>query len=100
MAKHILYLTFSIFIINFTNFYLSFQIFANDGTTHVGQIRKQWSGIVKEMFTDADNFGVTFPLDLDVKVKATLLGAIFLIVSICNLYSLEYKVYLLKLSIN
>lgn len=58
---------------------VEFQIFANDGTTHVGQIRKQWSGIVKEMFTDADNFGVTFPLDLDVKVKATLLGAIFLI---------------------
>ena len=47
----------------------------------VGQIRKQWTGLVKEMFTDADNFGVTFPMDLDVNVKATLLGAIFLIVS-------------------
>ncbi|KAK2167762.1 hypothetical protein LSH36_24g04001 [Paralvinella palmiformis] len=58
---------------------VEFQVFANDGETHVGQIRKQWSGIVKEMFTDADNFGVTFPIDLDVKVKATLLGAIFLI---------------------
>jgi hypothetical protein len=36
---------------------------------------------VKEAFTDADNFGVgvSFPLDLDVKVKATLLGAVFLI---------------------
>ena len=31
------------------------------------------------MFTDAQNFGVTFPIDLDVKVKATLLGATFLI---------------------
>ena len=50
------------------------------------------------MFTDADNFGINFPLDLDVKVcvkihlttylvyekdefqvKATLLGALFLI---------------------
>ena len=31
------------------------------------------------MFTDADNFGVTFPIDLDVKMKATLLGATILI---------------------
>ena len=31
------------------------------------------------MFTDADNFGINFPIDLDVKVKATLLGATFLI---------------------
>ena len=50
-----------------------------------GQIRKQWSGIVKEMFTDADNFGVTFPMDLDARIKATLLGAVFLIVSPRNL---------------
>jgi len=58
---------------------VEFQVYSADGGTQVGQIRKQWSGIVKELFTDADNFGVTFPLDLDVKVKATLLGAIFLI---------------------
>ena len=58
-------------------------------------ITKQWSGFGKEAFTDADNFGISFPLDLDVKVlnrylmllkldvfvqvKATLLGALFLI---------------------
>lgn len=34
---------------------------------------------MKEAYTDADNFGVTFPLDLDVKMKATLLGAVFLL---------------------
>ena len=34
-----------------------------------------------EMFTDADYFGVTFPLDLDVNIKAVLLAATFLIVS-------------------
>ncbi len=33
------------------------------------------------MFTDADNFGVTFPMDLDVNVKATMLGLVFMIVS-------------------
>lgn len=32
-----------------------------------------------EMISDADNFGVTFPMDLDVKMKATLLAATFLI---------------------
>lgn len=45
----------------------------------LGKISKQWSGLGKEVFTDADNFGISFPLDLDVKVKATLLGATFLI---------------------
>ena len=65
----------------------------------VGKITKQWSGLGKEMFTDADNFGINFPMDLDVKVrehccaarkypeiiilflqmKATLLGALFLV---------------------
>ena len=35
--------------------------------------------MLKEAFTDADNFGISFPMDLDVKIKATLLGAVFLI---------------------
>ena len=34
----------------------------------VGKITKQWSGIGRELFTDSDNFGVSFPKDLDVKV--------------------------------
>ena len=33
----------------------------------------------KEAFTDMDNFGITFPMDLDVRCKATLIGACFLI---------------------
>ncbi|RUS77187.1 hypothetical protein EGW08_015054 [Elysia chlorotica] len=52
---------------------------SKDGETFVGQITKQWSGLAKEIFTDADNFGVSFPIDLDTKTKATLLGAVFLI---------------------
>ena len=47
----------------------------------IGRITKNWSGFEKEAFTDADNFGVTFPKDLDVKCKVTLLAAVFLIVS-------------------
>ena len=45
----------------------------------VGKIVKKWSGLAKEIFTDADNFGVTYPADLDVRAKALLLGAVFLI---------------------
>lgn len=50
-----------------------------DGQNQVGRISKQWTGLVKEAFTDADNFGITFPMDLDVKMKAVVLGACFLI---------------------
>jgi len=45
----------------------------------VGKISKQWSGILKEAYTDADNFGVSFPMDLHVNIKAVLLAAVFLI---------------------
>ena len=47
----------------------------------IGKISKQWSGLGKEIFSDTDNFGVSFPMDLDVKIKAVLMGAVFLIVS-------------------
>ncbi|KAA0190256.1 hypothetical protein HAZT_HAZT006378 [Hyalella azteca] len=60
---------------------VEFEILSVDGDTQVGKISKQWAGLLKEMFTDAEHFGINFPLDLDVKVKATLLGALFLIVS-------------------
>jgi len=45
----------------------------------IANINKQWSGFAKEYFTDSDNFGITFPMDLDVRLKATLMGAVFLI---------------------
>ncbi len=45
----------------------------------VGVITKQWSGFLREGWSDSDNFGVSFPVDLDVRMKATLLGAVFLI---------------------
>ena len=44
-----------------------------------GKITKKWSGLLKEGFTDADNFGVTFPAEWADKVKALFLGAVFLI---------------------
>jgi len=55
----------------------TFQI-RNNGVEY-GKITKKWSGLLKEGFTDADNFGVTFPAEWDVKLKALFLGAVFLI---------------------
>lgn len=58
-----------------------FQLKTKDEDKTIGRISKQWSGLLKEVFTDTDNFGIQFPLDLDVKMKAVLMGACFLIVS-------------------
>ncbi|XP_069753492.1 phospholipid scramblase 2-like [Narcine bancroftii] len=58
---------------------VDFQVTNLDETETIGKITKQWTGLLREMFTSADNFGIQFPLDLDVKVKATLLAASFLI---------------------
>lgn len=44
-----------------------------------GKIVKNWSGLLKEAFTDADNFSVTFPEEWNVELKALFLGAVFLI---------------------
>lgn len=58
-----------------------FQISTADETSFCGRITKQWSGLAKEAFTDADNYGISFPIDLDINIKAILMGAVFLIVS-------------------
>ncbi|KAF2881506.1 hypothetical protein ILUMI_24663 [Ignelater luminosus] len=58
---------------------VEFQVLTSDGKMQVGKITKQWSGLAKEIFTDADNFGLTFPMDLDVRMKAVMIGACFLI---------------------
>ncbi|XP_075732155.1 phospholipid scramblase 2-like [Rhipicephalus microplus] len=56
-----------------------FDVTTRDGKTKIGQITKNWSGLLREAFTDIDNFTLAFPIDLDVKMKAVLLGAVFLI---------------------
>ncbi len=55
----------------------SFEI--REGERVLGRIVKRWSGAAKEIFTDADNFGVEFPRDWEVERKAILLAAVFLI---------------------
>ncbi|MCA9773364.1 MAG: hypothetical protein KC466_13200 [Myxococcales bacterium] len=50
------------------------------GDREVGAIRKRWSGILKEAFTDADNFGVEFAdATLPVVLRRLVLAATFLI---------------------
>ena len=57
---------------------ITFDVATLDGTS-VGNVTKQWSGLAKEYFTSADNFGISFPMDLDVRMKAVVMGACFLI---------------------
>ncbi|XP_063729770.1 phospholipid scramblase 1-like [Symsagittifera roscoffensis] len=58
---------------------VKFTIYSDATGEEIGQIKKQFSGVIKETFTDADNFSLTFPKDLDVRVKAILLSMVFLI---------------------
>lgn len=57
----------------------NFEVKTKDESRSVGRISKQWGGLLREALTDADDFGLQFPVDLDVRVKAVLLGATFLI---------------------
>ncbi|KAI3382572.1 hypothetical protein SNEBB_003722 [Seison nebaliae] len=45
----------------------------------IGRIGKEWAGLGKEMFTKADNYNIHFPPDLDAKIKAGIIGTIFLL---------------------
>ncbi|KAJ9599505.1 hypothetical protein L9F63_010037, partial [Diploptera punctata] len=58
---------------------VEFNVFSSRDKSQVGRIAKKWGGLGRELFTDADIFGIEFPLDLDVNMKAVLLGACFLI---------------------
>ncbi|KAM5332442.1 phospholipid scramblase 2-like [Glossophaga mutica] len=52
-----------------------FEIKSIDEENVIGTISKQWTGFVREAFTDCTNFDIHFPLDLDVKMKAVMIGA-------------------------
>lgn len=62
----------------------------------IGKISKQWSGFAREMFSFADYFGINFPMDLDVKMKAVMLGACMLIVSKINKKKISFIFYFLQ----
>ncbi|CAF2613859.1 unnamed protein product [Rotaria sp. Silwood2] len=64
-------------------------LIGTDGTSEVGFIQKKYRGILKEILTSADAYLLKVPMDLDVKMKAMSLAALFLIVSI----SIENKYF-------
>ncbi|KAG6445986.1 phospholipid scramblase 1 [Manduca sexta] len=55
-----------------------FRILTRD-KKQVGVIRKVWGGFMREAFSQSDNFEIAFPLDLDVRIKAAIIGTCFLI---------------------
>ena len=55
----------------------TFKIMDHD--RECGRIAKCWSGLAKELFSDADHFGISFPASIDGDFKAVFLGAVFLI---------------------
>ncbi|KAK7004623.1 phospholipid scramblase 2 [Biomphalaria glabrata] len=56
-----------------------FQIYEYQGNVPIGKISKSFSGLAKEVFTDADLLGVQFPKEMHVRDKALLFAAVFLI---------------------
>ena len=55
------------------------QIMPDGRATRAGTIKKKWSGLAQELFTDADNFGIEFTSPLARGDKCLLLAAVFLI---------------------
>jgi uncharacterized protein YxjI len=49
------------------------------GGQEVGQITKQWSGMLREAFTNADTFGVQYGPGMNPQLRALALAATFLI---------------------
>jgi len=57
----------------------TFRIRVPGSEQEIGQIHKQWSGLAKELFTDADNFGIIFPPGVDLSSKQLLTASVFFI---------------------
>lgn len=55
-----------------------FKVLSADGSTDVGKILRK-TELAQIVSSKADNFGILFPMNLDVRMKAVLIGACFLI---------------------
>ncbi|XP_056354825.1 phospholipid scramblase family member 5-like [Oenanthe melanoleuca] len=58
---------------------VDFEVKTLNEMTTIGKISKYWSGFVNNVFTNTANFGIQVPVDLDVRIKAVIIGACFLI---------------------
>jgi hypothetical protein len=60
-----------------------FDIFSNfsnnEGSTPAGSITKKFSGLIQELFTDADNFEIFFPEDATPEDKLMIIGTTLMI---------------------
>ncbi len=55
-----------------------------DGTREIGRISKQWGGLLREAFSDADTFGIEFPAKgMGDEIRKVLLVATFLVDFVC-----------------
>ena len=57
---------------------IEYRIMSMQGE-EIGNITKQYNGFCKEVFTDADNFVINFPVGVDMNMKALLLAAALMI---------------------
>ncbi|VDP75163.1 unnamed protein product [Echinostoma caproni] len=53
------------------------KVFSADGVFEIGRITRKSSHVVQELITNADTFVATFPIDLEVRLKAVLLCSVF-----------------------
>ncbi|KAJ7324808.1 hypothetical protein JRQ81_017828 [Phrynocephalus forsythii] len=58
---------------------VDFEVKSLNDMSTIGKISKYWSGFVNNIFTNTANFGIQVPVDLDVKIKAVMIGACFLL---------------------
>nr|XP_012617862.1 phospholipid scramblase 2-like [Microcebus murinus] len=58
---------------------LNFNLLPMDEQMVIGKISKPYPGFVRRLLRNGNTFGIQFPFDLDVKMKALILGASFLI---------------------
>ncbi|KAI8486378.1 hypothetical protein Bbelb_358770 [Branchiostoma belcheri] len=58
---------------------VDFNVYGTDQKTEIGKITRNYAGFAREFFTQANHYSMSFPLDLDVKLKAVLMGAMILV---------------------
>lgn len=51
----------------------------NDQGMEIGRIKKKWTGLMREIYTDSDSFAIRFPLSATGTEKCLLFSALFLI---------------------
>ena len=63
-----------------------FRMYPAKGGKECGRIMKQWSGYEEEEKNDSDHYGLFFPKDVDIRMKAAMVAACILVVC-CILHS-------------